>query len=418
MVATESRPAPSPRSLEWPADLLDVPETRRDGTPPLPFREFIVKIHSRCNLACDYCYIYEMADQSWRAQPATMSVAVMEQTCRRIADHVETHGLDAVQIVLHGGEPLLAGAEKVGLFAGLIRQAIGRARVNIGVQTNGILLTREFLDLFAEYDIRVGVSIDGDTIGQNRHRRYANGRGSYDRVASGLKLVTSNEYRHLFSGLLCTMDVANDPIDTYRELVSWQPPRIDYLFPHGTWATPPPQRPDDPTVTPYADWLIAVFDHWYSAARPAPSVRLFSTIIKLLLGKRAASEQVGLSPICLLVIETDGALQQVDVLKSAYAGAPETGLTVADNAFDDVLDHPSIVARQIGVAALGETCTSCSLRDVCGGGNYSHRYRTNSGFRHRSVYCPDLMRLITHIKARLETDLRAAREGAREASQP
>ncbi|MEU9838708.1 hypothetical protein AB0C69_05725, partial [Actinomadura sp. NPDC048032] len=35
----------------------------------LPFREFILKIHSRCNLACDYCYVYEMGDQSWRDQP-------------------------------------------------------------------------------------------------------------------------------------------------------------------------------------------------------------------------------------------------------------------------------------------------------------------------------------------------------------
>jgi uncharacterized protein len=30
--------------------------------------EFIVKVHSRCDLSCDYCYMYEMADQSWRDQ--------------------------------------------------------------------------------------------------------------------------------------------------------------------------------------------------------------------------------------------------------------------------------------------------------------------------------------------------------------
>ena len=32
-------------------------------------REFIVKVHSRCDLSCDYCYMYEMADQSWRSRP-------------------------------------------------------------------------------------------------------------------------------------------------------------------------------------------------------------------------------------------------------------------------------------------------------------------------------------------------------------
>jgi hypothetical protein len=32
---------------------------------PVPFREFVVKVHSRCDLACDYCDVYEMAGQSW-----------------------------------------------------------------------------------------------------------------------------------------------------------------------------------------------------------------------------------------------------------------------------------------------------------------------------------------------------------------
>jgi hypothetical protein len=31
-----------------------------------PFDQIVVKIHSRCNLACDHCYVYEHADQGWR----------------------------------------------------------------------------------------------------------------------------------------------------------------------------------------------------------------------------------------------------------------------------------------------------------------------------------------------------------------
>ena len=32
-------------------------------------RQFLLKVHSRCNLACDYCYVYQHADQSWRTRP-------------------------------------------------------------------------------------------------------------------------------------------------------------------------------------------------------------------------------------------------------------------------------------------------------------------------------------------------------------
>src|ERR1700746_395212 len=58
--------------LAWPAGLY-VPALLEEGWRPSPFREFIVKVHSRCDLSCDYCYMYEMADQSWRDQPRAMS---------------------------------------------------------------------------------------------------------------------------------------------------------------------------------------------------------------------------------------------------------------------------------------------------------------------------------------------------------
>jgi uncharacterized protein len=48
--------------LEWPLT-LDVPALMATGWKPIPFREFVIKIHSRCDLSCDYCYMYEMVDQ-------------------------------------------------------------------------------------------------------------------------------------------------------------------------------------------------------------------------------------------------------------------------------------------------------------------------------------------------------------------
>ena len=53
---------------EWPST-LDIGELMADGWRPTPFRQFIVKMHSRCDLSCEYCYMYEMADSSWRTRP-------------------------------------------------------------------------------------------------------------------------------------------------------------------------------------------------------------------------------------------------------------------------------------------------------------------------------------------------------------
>ncbi|MBT2882109.1 FxsB family radical SAM/SPASM domain protein, partial [Streptomyces sp. McG6] len=81
----------------------------RDAGPPYPFRQFIVKVHGRCNLACRYCYLSAGPDPGWRDRPAAASDAVLALTADRIAEHAAAHRLPAVSLVLHGGEPLLAG---------------------------------------------------------------------------------------------------------------------------------------------------------------------------------------------------------------------------------------------------------------------------------------------------------------------
>ncbi|PWS48931.1 hypothetical protein DLE01_25260, partial [Streptomyces sp. FT05W] len=61
--------------------------------PAVPFREIVLKVHSRCDLACDHCYVYEHADQSWRTRPKTVSDRVIAKTAQRLAEHAKTHAL-------------------------------------------------------------------------------------------------------------------------------------------------------------------------------------------------------------------------------------------------------------------------------------------------------------------------------------
>lgn len=396
-------------SAEWPAS-LDVASLLADGWRPVPFREFVLKIHSRCDLACDYCYMYEMADQSWRGRPRHMSADVVKHTADRIAEHVETHDLTSIEVVLHGGEPLLAGHDLITDIVTTIRDGVGpSADVRMSLQTNGIRLP-SYLELLDELDIRVGVSVDGDAAANDRHRRYAHGGSSYEAVTAGLRLLSSN-FRHLFGGVLCTVDVANPPLAVYEALLGFAPPEIDFLLPHGNWSEPPRGREPGAVATPYADWLIEIFDRWYTAPRQETRVRLFGEIMHLLLGGTSTSEAIGLSPVTVVVIETDGSIEQSDMLKSAYPGAPETGLHVADHPFDAVLALPPVAARQLGELALADECRRCTVHRVCGAGLYAHRYRPGSGFANPSVYCPDLFRLISHISNALITDLTARANG-------
>jgi uncharacterized protein len=344
-----------------------------------------------------------------------MSQATIDAAAARIAEHARMNRLSQVEVILHGGEPLLAGVDHLRYAVSAVRAAVDPGvTVNVQVQTNGVLLDAAFLELFDELGVLVAVSLDGDREANDRHRRGPAGQGSFDRVDAGLTRLVSPAYRHLFSGLLCTVDLRNDPVGTYEALLAYGPPAVDLLLPHGTWETPPPGRLPDSEDTPYGDWLVAVFDRWYRAPERETRLRLFDEIIRLLLGRPSRSETVGLSAVAVVVIETDGGIEQVDSLKSAYDGATRTPLHVGDaGAFDTALMLPPIAARQIGERALAPECQACEIRRVCGAGLYPHRYRPGTGFANPSVYCRDLFRLIKHVQHAVSDDLAAVRERRR-----
>lgn len=359
----------------------------------VPLRQFVLKVHSRCDLACDHCYVYEHADQSWRGRPRAMSVPTAARTAARIAEHVDAHGITEVCVILHGGEPLLAGRDRLDAIITELRAELGgRCALELRIHTNGVLLDTALCELFRRHGVRVGISLDGDRASNDRHRRYADGRSSYDKVVRAIDLVR-HQIPALYAGLLCTIDVRNDPIAVYEALIEHDPPAMDFLLPHATWDEPP-YRPVD---TAYADWLIRIFDRWQADGMRVP-VRIFDSIIRTGRGAGSLTESLGLEPSDLVVVETDGTLEQADSLKTAYDGAPATGYDVFACTLDEVARHPGIMARQDGVDGLCATCRECPVVSSCGGGLYAHRFRTGSGFANPSVYCADLMKLITHVR--------------------
>ncbi|WP_441250738.1 FxsB family cyclophane-forming radical SAM/SPASM peptide maturase [Kitasatospora sp. McL0602] len=367
--------------------------------PTVPFSQFVLKMHSRCDLACDHCYVYEHADTSWRAKPRTVSERVLVRAAERIGEHARTHRLPAVHVVLHGGEPLLAGPALLRRAAEELRRALPPGcELDLRIHTNGVRLDESYCELFAELDVRVGISLDGDRAANDRHRRYADGRSSHGQVLDAVSLLRRPEYRHLYAGLLCTVDVENDPAAVYDALVALDPPRIDFLLPHATWDAPP-KCPAGAGRTPYADWLQAVHDRWTAQGRSVP-VRLFDSVHRTLRGRSSLTESLGLDPADLVVIETDGTLEQADSLKTAYDGAPGTGFDVFAHSLDQVGLHPAMLERQSGLAGLSAECRNCPVVRSCGGGLYAHRYRTANGFDNPSVFCGDLMKLITTIRDR------------------
>ncbi|MEW2565548.1 FxsB family cyclophane-forming radical SAM/SPASM peptide maturase [Streptomyces sp. NPDC047070] len=383
----------------------------------VPFRQFIVKVHGRCNLACRYCYLYEGPDRTYRDRPAATPPDVLERAAYRIGEHAAAHGLTALSLVLHGGEPLLAGVDTLARFTSRVRRSVPRdCTVHATVQTNATLLTAHRVGVLARHGISVGISLDGGLPAHNTQRVDHSGRPSWRAAVRGARLL-ADHHRDAYAGVLTVVDPVTDPVVVYESLLALRPPALDLLLPHGNWSAPPPHIEPEavgksgfqsggkngprPVRTPYGDWLCAVFDRWWAGRRKETRVRLFEECIALLMGLPAATESLGLAPFDAVVVETDGSIEQVDSLKSAFDGAARTGLDVFRHGFDEALLHPGVAARQAGAAGLAARCRACPLLAVCGGGHYAHRYRAGEGFANPSVYCHDLQRFIRYVARRL-----------------
>ena len=369
-----------------------------------PITFFIVKVHSRCNLNCDYCYEYNLGNSGWTRKPKFMSIAVFRCLCERIAEHSAANNLNEQPFIsFHGGEPLLRSPEFFDAAMTLARELIPDVR--FGMQTNGTLLNSEFLDVFLKHGLRAGVSLDGPEAINDRHRLGHKGQGSFKQVMQGLEHFRHAPRREAWGGLLSVIDVHTDAVEQIEFFADLDPPGFDLLEPDGNWEKLPPGKRFAES-TEFADWLIRAFDHWFDH-RSNLRLRRFDEIIESMFGGRGTVEYFGVEPAPLITVATDGAYEAVDQIKSAFDGAEELGLNVHEHSLDEVVRHPKVQERLTGFASLANQCRQCRHRLSCGGGYYPHRYSTANEFRNPSIYCADYLRLFDHISARLQEELAA-----------
>lgn len=381
------------------------------GTPFI--HTYIVKVASRCNINCTYCYVYNKGDQTWRNQPKLMSAETIEILFNRILDHCNAHGEKSVHLVLHGGEPLMGGRKHLSLLTDARTRIFEPAGIiaKISAQTNGILLTPDLCDFLRDHQIGVGISIDGPPSYNDTARVDHQGRGTSARLEEKLQLLQKPEYKPVFGGFLSVVNPDIPPQDFLDYVAQWNPPRLDVLWPNDHHDRLPTGKtaPDD---TRYGDWMIALFDAWVKGGYDF-EIREFHGLMKLILGGHASSEVHGLTPVDLIVVETNGAIEATDTLKGTCDNATVLGFNIFDHSFDRAVSKVDARLRHEGLEGLSDKCRACPLVSVCGGGHIPHRWNHRNGFNNPSVYCEDLQKLILHIRDHITGELQTLDEKSR-----
>lgn len=364
-----------------------------------PFSTFIVKVASRCNLNCTYCFEFNKIDQTWKTAPKVMSEAIARVTARRIAEFSSKHQLRRINITAHGGEPLMYGPARLDTFFTLMREEIPQnVAIGFGLQSNAVLVNDEILDVLYRHQVSVGVSLDGPPHA-NRNRVDHAGRSSYDQTVRGIELLRSYRDGSLFAGLLSAVDLETDPIELLKHHARFHPRQLDLLQQFGTHDNPPAGIGPGSGGTPFGDWMLRAFHYWVNTPHLQKiRIRIFEDAMSLFLGGKSSSEWFGNIPLSFVIVATDGSIEGSDSLKIVGQAGRVLGLNVERNTFDDALTSPEIRMRQAGKKGLCETCLQCPVVDVCGGGYHPTRYRSGTGYLNPSVYCEDLKVLLEGIR--------------------
>ena len=383
---------------------VDVPPDRRrqhdpsaqQGAGEAPVFTFVlVKLASRCNIACTYCYWFRDADVY--KKPAVFTVEAESAFCEKLEQHINEFQLENFMVVFHGGEPLLFPKRRfVKLQESLagIEERTGCV-IDRGVCTNGILIDDEWVEIFCKYDIGVSISIDGPPDIHDAQRVDFKGQGTHADVIAGLKRVRA---AGIEPGLITVCNPATDPERILSYIVDELGfERFDILPPDASHLDKPP---------PIDVYFIKLFDVWYDryAARGV-RISTLDAMIQGLMGDAAVSDTIGLGPIETVTLMSDGTLEPLDVLRIVGDGSTRTDVSVFRDSLQDIQKDFRWRAAYDASLRLCDTCKQCEFMDACGGGHLAQRWSAERGFDNPSVYCASWMNIFNHIWKRISPTL-------------
>ena len=152
---------------------------------PLAFNLMIKPAGSLCNLGCSYCYYLDKAE-IYKGKEPVMSMEMLENVVRK---YIEACEVPNVTFNWHGGEPLVLGKDFFRKAMEFERKYADGKVIHNTIQTNGILLDKEWTDIFRDGNFLVGISIDGPAEIHDRYRKDRKGEPTLEKVLRGISIL-------------------------------------------------------------------------------------------------------------------------------------------------------------------------------------------------------------------------------------
>lgn len=358
--------------------------------------DLIVKITERCNIACSYCYYFEDENRSPHSYPSRMSLDVWGDLLNFVRRGALEKEVDSVSIIFHGGEPLLMQKKQFDQMCDRALKSLGEhVNLKFALQTNAVLVSPSWIQLFKKYKVDIGVSIDGPAQYNDVARIDHKGNGTYASTAQGVKLLMAAAERGDISrpGALVVINPDFDPKVIFDHLINDLGfTAFDTLLPHFGHGA------DKKNVDRFGQFLCGLFDAWVGNSDDKVYIRVFRTLLDRFAGRGSYMYPMDPSQddFLAIVVKSNGSLRADDAIEdNRWVDA-----SVRNTTLESFMNHPLYLEWLDGGSKIPVECVSCCWANICRGGHPYHRYEHDgAGYNRKSRYCEALMEMYSHVTA-------------------
>lgn len=368
--------------------------------------EIVLKITERCNINCSYCYVFNKSDTSSISRPPILKKKVLEGLIDFVSKAIDSDGFEKIMFDFHGGEPLLLGKSKFREMCQFIVDELNdKVNLSFALQTNAILIDKEWIDIFSEFNICIGVSLDGDEEVNDAERVDFNGRGTYKRTLAGLE-VLKKAYANKKISHLGILTVFNPKVDVKKVIDHFLNDLgiedFTFLLPidsHETFNTALSEL--------YEKSLADVVKYFFEECKGKASIRLVKdALIFFAGGKREIDRyfEAKDNDHIIITVASNGDFGPDDTLR-CIDELDFWGLNILTTNFSEY-KQSSIFKRLIEEERfLPDNCLKCAWQNVCKGGASNgrlvNRYSIKNGFNNESIICSALKVFYSEISKQL-----------------
>jgi len=352
--------------------------------------QIILKTSERCNIACRYCYFFFSDNQTYKEHPPLIGAKVISDLVAFLQDGLRTMpGVRTLTIGFHGGEPMLQRRRDFDATCeALIQGLASMVELDLVIQTNGMLINDAWIDSFARYNVRVGVSLDGPASLHDLDRIDHMGRGTHERAIRGLNQALAAYRAGVLKREPSVLCVINPNVDAralyayFREELGLRV--FDFLLPEGELSAAP---------TAYGRFLVDLFDCWVEEGNADLGLRFFRALIAKFSGHSSFIFPVGADPVrsAVFKVSSDGRLYPDDVLHHSTWNTP----ALKETTLAEWLASPYF--RDMANLAAPSQCEECCWVKVCGGGHPWNRFEADGGFDRPSSLCDGLKPVFARV---------------------